>query len=208
MTPPMRTRAELLQGVEPVKVEPRRERVRREGVEPKTVTIAGIAEAKRMLANAPAAVEGQGGQAHTGVVCIRTLALIPDPAVALEAMRSWNARCEPPWDEEELLDRLQRAAVEADVEPGSRAEMALARANALAEADELTDPSGSSSPGVTNRGGSPGTVLYHPTEAKRLIAAQEFEDFDDDNQSRTYTEARAHLGLWRAGTRQNVVGPR
>lgn len=198
-----RTPEEILAGLPEVKVEPRRERAARSG-EPRPVNPAAVQEAHFMLIKTPPAIEGQGGQAHTGVVCIRTLALVPDPVMALDVMRGWNSRCEPPWDEDELLDRLQRAAVEADVEPGSRAEMALARADALVEAENDISE-GYAEDGIRS---ASDTVLYHPTEAKRLIAAQEFEDFDDDNQSRTDTETRAHLGLWRAGTRQNVVGPR
>jgi AAA domain len=133
-----RSPEEILAGLPEVKVEPRRERKARDGA-PKSVKPAAVQEAHFMLLKTPPAIEGQGGQAHTGVVCIRTLALIPDPEMALDVMRGWNSRCQPPWDEDELLDRLQRAAVEADVAPGSRAEMAEARAQALSEAQEFAE---------------------------------------------------------------------
>jgi hypothetical protein len=134
-----RTPEEILAGLPEIKVAPARVRNTQRSSD-KPVLRAAVEEAVKRLAKTPPAIEGQGGQAHTGVVCIQTLALIPDAQAALEAMRDWNARCEPPWDEDELLARLERAAVEADVEPGSRANMAEARAQSLIEADGLPGP--------------------------------------------------------------------
>ncbi|MDQ3418203.1 MAG: hypothetical protein M3541_05390 [Acidobacteriota bacterium] len=58
----------------------------------------------------PPAIAGQHGDVHTFRVCSRLtrgFALKDDQA--LQAMSEWNARCEPPWSPEELLDKLHRA---------------------------------------------------------------------------------------------------
>lgn len=66
--------------------------------------------ARRYLAAVPPAVSGRGGDAHTFRVCcrlVRGFDLSDDDAVA--ALCEWNARCEPPWLERELRQKVANA---------------------------------------------------------------------------------------------------
>jgi RepB DNA-primase N-terminal domain len=65
---------------------------------------------RRYLAAMPPAIAGQHGDVHTFRVCcrlVRGFALSDAEAIAL--LGEWNTRCEPPWTERELRDKLQRA---------------------------------------------------------------------------------------------------
>jgi len=58
----------------------------------------------------PPAIAGQHGDRHTFQVCcrmVRGFGLSDTDALAL--LVDWNARCEPPWSERELRDKLRRA---------------------------------------------------------------------------------------------------
>ena len=69
-----------------------------------------VERARRYLMAVPAAIAGQHGDLHTFQVCcriVRGFALSDIDALALLA--DWNARCEPPWSERELRDKLRRA---------------------------------------------------------------------------------------------------
>jgi len=58
----------------------------------------------------PPAVAGQHGDVHTFRVCCRIargFALRDDEA--LTVLREWNTRCDPPWSERELINKLSRA---------------------------------------------------------------------------------------------------
>lgn len=70
-----------------------------------------VERARRYLASVPPAIAGQHGDVHTFRVCCRLargFALNDDQA--LHVLTDWNARCQPPWSLEELLDKLRRAA--------------------------------------------------------------------------------------------------
>jgi hypothetical protein len=70
-----------------------------------------IARAKRYVAMVPPAIEGQHGDVHTFRVCCRLArGFALDDEQALNVLAEWNARCQPPWSEAELLDKLRRAA--------------------------------------------------------------------------------------------------
>jgi hypothetical protein len=70
-----------------------------------------IERAKRYVANVPSAIEGQHGDVHTFRVCCRLVrGFALDDEQALHVLAEWNARCQPPWSEAELLDKLGRAA--------------------------------------------------------------------------------------------------
>jgi hypothetical protein len=70
-----------------------------------------IERAKRYVASVPPAISGQHGDVHTFRVCCRlTRGFALDDEQALYVLAEWNARCQPPWSEAELLDKLRRAA--------------------------------------------------------------------------------------------------
>jgi hypothetical protein len=66
--------------------------------------------ASKYLAAVPPAIEGSGGDHHTYVTCCK---LVRDfgltDAEALELLRDWNSRCEPPWNEQELQEKIRNA---------------------------------------------------------------------------------------------------
>ena len=69
-----------------------------------------LERARRYLAAMPPAITGQHGDVHTFRVCcrlVRGFALSDDEALSL--LTHWNAQCEPPWSERELIDKLVRA---------------------------------------------------------------------------------------------------
>jgi hypothetical protein len=66
--------------------------------------------ARRYLAAVPAAIAGQHGDVHTFRMCcrlVRGFALTDADALCL--LTEWNARCQPPWSERELRDKLRHA---------------------------------------------------------------------------------------------------
>ena len=69
-----------------------------------------VVRARQYVAAVPPAISGQHGDAHTFRVCcriVRGFALADDEA--LDVLREWNNRCEPPWSDCELMDKLSRA---------------------------------------------------------------------------------------------------
>ena len=69
-----------------------------------------IERARRYIAAVPPAISGQHGDVHTFRTCcrvVRGFALNDDEALAV--LRDWNKRCEPPWSDRELIDKLSRA---------------------------------------------------------------------------------------------------
>jgi hypothetical protein len=69
-----------------------------------------IERARRYLVALPAAVCGQHGDVTTFRACcrlVRGFLLSDDEALGL--LHEWNARCEPPWSERELIDKIGRA---------------------------------------------------------------------------------------------------
>jgi len=69
-----------------------------------------VARARRYVAAASPAVAGQHGDVHTFRLCCRLArGFALSDADALAVLVEWNVRCEPPWSERELLDKLRRA---------------------------------------------------------------------------------------------------
>ena len=69
-----------------------------------------VERARRYLVSVPPAVAGQHGDLHTFRVCCRLVrGFAMTEADALQALIDWNARCQPPWSERELIDKLGRA---------------------------------------------------------------------------------------------------
>lgn len=70
----------------------------------------GPDRARQYASAVPPAVAGQHGDVHTFRVCcriVRGFALRDDEALAV--LREWNARCQPPWSDRDLIDKLSRA---------------------------------------------------------------------------------------------------
>jgi hypothetical protein len=79
--------------------------------EPRGFDLPIVERAKRYLASVPPAIAGQHGDVHTFRVCCRlSRGFALDDEQALHVLFEWNARCQPPWSEAELLDKLRRAA--------------------------------------------------------------------------------------------------
>lgn len=81
-----------------------------------------VARATDWLSNRPSAVEGQGGDAFT----FETIAFLRDYGLsrmqAFAALQDgWNARCSPPWDLDDLWDKVVNVYKYAGGESGSKA---------------------------------------------------------------------------------------
>jgi hypothetical protein len=69
-----------------------------------------VERARRYLASVPPAIAGQHGDVQTFRVCCRlTRGFALDDEQALHVLAEWNGRCQPPWSEAELVDKLRRA---------------------------------------------------------------------------------------------------
>lgn len=69
-----------------------------------------VERASAYVSRVPPAVAGQSGDLHTFQACcrvVRGFALDDDQALAVLA--DWNARCQPPWTERELLQKIRSA---------------------------------------------------------------------------------------------------
>ncbi|MDP2800814.1 MAG: DUF3987 domain-containing protein [Phreatobacter sp.] len=88
---------------------------------------ADLARARDWLANAPPAVEGQGGDAATyKVACVLRDMGLTEPT-ALDLMREhWNARCSPPWDDAGLAAKVANAFTYGQNPPAVKSMEALA----------------------------------------------------------------------------------
>jgi hypothetical protein len=65
---------------------------------------------RKYLEVSPPAIAGQHGDLRTFRVCCRLVrGFALSDSEALPLLRAWNARCEPPWSESELCDKLRRA---------------------------------------------------------------------------------------------------
>jgi hypothetical protein len=76
----------------------------------RTLHLDPVERARRYLARVPPAIAGGHGDVHTFRVCCRLArGFALEDEEALEVLREWNARCQPPWTERELRDKLWRA---------------------------------------------------------------------------------------------------
>ena len=91
------------------------EPLRREAPAPPSLTAQGssldpVTRARRYLARVPPAIAGEHGDVHTFRVCCRLVrGFALGDAEALDILSEWNARCQPPWSERDLIDKLRRA---------------------------------------------------------------------------------------------------
>lgn len=80
-----------------------------------------IARAKAYLTTRASAVEGEGGNDHT----YKTAAALRDLGVsaetALTLLETWNERCDPPWEADELRAIVEHAWKYGQNEPGAQA---------------------------------------------------------------------------------------
>jgi predicted P-loop ATPase len=85
-----------------------------------TASPAALSLARQRMADWPPAVEGERGDDHTfkaACMLVRDLGLTEEDA--FEAMRPWNARCEPPWSEADLHKKIRSAKKYGKGEVGS-----------------------------------------------------------------------------------------
>lgn len=74
------------------------------------LSLGAVERARRYVARIEPAIAGQHGDLHTFRVCcriVRGFALNDDEAMVV--LSEWNSRCEPPWSENELRDKIARA---------------------------------------------------------------------------------------------------
>ena len=92
-------------------VDSRRPSARRPGIRVERSTVdRRRARAQRFLQSVEPAIAGSHGDLHTFRICCRVVRgfdLWDDEA--LEVLSDWNARCQPPWSERELMNKLQNA---------------------------------------------------------------------------------------------------
>lgn len=66
--------------------------------------------ARRYLAAVPPAIQGQHGDSHTFRMCCRLVrGFALTNADAMRLLTEWNERCQPPWSDGELRDKLEHA---------------------------------------------------------------------------------------------------
>jgi len=69
-----------------------------------------LERARRYLAVLPPAIAGSHGDVHTFRVCCRLVrGFALDDSEALSLLQEWNGRCQPPWTEPELAQKVSRA---------------------------------------------------------------------------------------------------
>lgn len=69
-----------------------------------------VERARRYLARVPPAVAGEHGDVRTFRVCCRLVrGFALEDADAMALLSDWNQRCEPPWSERELREKILRA---------------------------------------------------------------------------------------------------
>jgi len=69
-----------------------------------------VERARRYLTRVPPAIAGEHGDVHTFRVCCRLVrGFALEPEEVLSALTEWNARCQPPWTERELQDKVRHA---------------------------------------------------------------------------------------------------
>ena len=86
------------------------------------------AQAQRYIGGVPGAVQGAGGDNQTYVLAcrlVRGFNLSDDEA--LDLLRFWNQGCQPPWDDQDLVQKVQHARLYGSGEFGSM----LAKARAV-----------------------------------------------------------------------------
>jgi hypothetical protein len=69
-----------------------------------------LKRARRYLAALPPAIAGSHGDLHTFRVCCRLVrGFALDDGEALVLLQEWNTRCQPPWTDRELAQKIASA---------------------------------------------------------------------------------------------------
>lgn len=117
---------------------------------------AAMSRARDWLSHWAPAIQGQGGDART----YQTICRLRDFGVPLdqmlETLEEWNARCEPPWDESDLMRKVENAFSYAQNEPGCDNLDAMFQRVQLPESDAASEaatvsPDGNTLPAVFRR---------------------------------------------------------
>jgi hypothetical protein len=77
-----------------------------------------IERARKLLDTRAPAISGQGGHATTfSTACVLVWGFGLEPEEALPLLAEWNARCDPPWTQRQLMHKLRSAAGAVHKEP-------------------------------------------------------------------------------------------
>jgi hypothetical protein len=69
-----------------------------------------VERARRYVAVLPPAIQGSHGDVYTFRVCCRLVrGFALEDGEALAVLQDWNNRCQPPWTERELAQKVSRA---------------------------------------------------------------------------------------------------
>ncbi|MDE2020018.1 MAG: bifunctional DNA primase/polymerase [Patescibacteria group bacterium] len=99
------------------------------------------ARLKKYAAEGHIAIEGQGGDSLTYRIAAELLDLGVAPETVTDLMvRIWNPRCEPPWDANELSQKVENAANYRQNEIGAKAELPAAEVFKLAVSPDVLAP--------------------------------------------------------------------
>jgi hypothetical protein len=113
--------------------------------------------ARAYVAKMPGAVEGHGGDRQTfQVACRLVIDFDLTPEQALPLLQEYNARCTPPWPDDALVHKLERALQAANEKPGERGRLLHASREGATHAGTTRPPS--ADPSVSARPPFLGTV--------------------------------------------------
>ena len=97
-----------------------------------------IAKAKKWLSTCPPAVQGNGGDDATYKACCRvTRGHDLNEDQAFTALIDWNARCEPPWIEDDLRGKIRNAIAHATGQRGEDLASRPSRQLTLTKASQI-----------------------------------------------------------------------
>lgn len=106
-----------------------------------------VERARAYTAKMPAAISGRGGHEATFRVALALAkGFSLDTGTALDVLREYNARCEPPWNEKELIHKIEDAG-QADVPDGYIIERDEPRSPRTADRSQV-DPEAPPSPWI------------------------------------------------------------
>jgi hypothetical protein len=124
---------------------------------PAATAVRKQALARAYVAKMPGAVEGHGGDRQTfQVACRLVIDFDLTPEQALPLLREYNARCTPPWPDDALVHKLERALQAANEKPGEHGRLLHASREGATHAGTTRPPS--ADPSVNARPPFLGTV--------------------------------------------------